>query len=429
MPSVSNPAPTVVTPAVTPDIRPDSRASTAPAGATHDGRQVRAGGAQSPVAPALAGAGPAPSDSPARTVTAADGEAVNQPGELRRPGLQLASRLRRLAQYIREGIGNLVARVTQRGNRDAGGGVAGAPAAGGQQAARAAGGQQTAPAAGAGEQPVRIDPETVAMCAEAISAGKRNFAEQAAGQQHSLEQVQSMFLANREGLGRALNSLDMLGSYRPPTNMAKAWGAQVERISKLARRVGDAHFSAAVPAGFIQYGSRGESNPYHAALTGEHAQLEPQVRAWVGQGLELAEQLAARYYRACPTHPEPQAPFAAGKGELTALEKRVSDFERGGDPTMEQELNRRLDEANREPGAEEFQGWTEAQLLERELARNQVFAEEREIPVAAAESAAAGTAQEAQDGRQATAGKDSGPGQGTEGQREPQPITGRETAV
>ncbi|MCY4363347.1 MAG: hypothetical protein OXE42_14420 [Gammaproteobacteria bacterium] len=420
MPSVSNPAPTVVTPPVARDSQPDSRVSTAPAGATHDGRQVRAGGAQSPVAPALAGAGPAPSDSPARTVAAADGEAVNQPGELRRPGLQLASRLRRLAQYIREGIGNLVARVTQRGNRDAGGGVAGAPAAGGPQAA---------PAAGAGEQQVRLDPETVAMCAEAISAGKRNFAEQAAGQQHSLEQVQSMFLANREGLGRALNSLDTLGSHRPPRDIVKAWGPQVEQISKLARRVGDAHFSAAVPAGFMQYGSRGESNPYHAALTGEHAQLEPQVRAWVGQGLELAEQLAALYYRACPTHPEPQAPFAAGKGELTALQKRVSDFERGGDPTMEQELNRRLDEANREPGAEEFQGWTEAQLLERELARNQVFAEEREIPAAAAESAAAGTAQAAQDGRQATAGKDSGPGQGTEGPREPQPITGRETAV
>ena len=56
---------------------------------------------------------------------------------------------------------------------------------------------------------------------------------------------------------------------------------------------------------------------------------------------------------------------------------------------MEQELNRRVDEANREPGAEEFQGWTEAQLLEREMARNQVFAEDRErgIQEASTESA------------------------------------------
>ena len=233
MPPVSGPTTPVDTPPVTPDAQPAPQASPAPAGVTHDGRQVSAGEAQSPVAPALARGEQAPAAGPTRTAAAADGEFVNQPGELRQPNLQRASLLRRLAHNIRDAVGRL-------GNR-----------------LRAA----------FGFGPRTLDPE---------SRGKR-------------------------------------------------------------------------PAGAQQ----------------------------------------------------------------PAPEKRVSDPEREGGPTMEQELNRRLDEANREPGAEEFEGWTEAQLLEREAARNRVFAEERGIPADSAESA--------------TPAAEATPDAEPSGERKP--VTGRETAV
>ena len=403
LPVSGNTAP-VASPSVTPGGQPDSPASAAPAGKTRDGRQVSAGGAQSPLAPALAGDGQPAAAGPARTVTAADGEAANQPGELRQPNLQRASLLRRLAHDIRDAVGRLagegmgLARLSANKLRAAFGFEPRTPdpgARGGQPAGAAPGGPDAAHAADA-QQPASPFDAAQALLADiavqGINAGKRNFAQKIAGKQHSFEQVSSAFTGGDAGIRKATTGLYNLGhKITPPADLPAAWSDQLQALSGLARRVGEAEFSKAVPGNFLQYGDPGELNPYESRLQNEAPQLELQVRAWVGEGLELAGQLAAACQRACPQQGEPQAPFA--KGELAALDKRVSDFKRGGgpglEPTMEQELNRRLDEANREPGAEEFQGWTEAQLLEREMARNQVFAEDRErgIQEASTESA------------------------------------------
>ena len=117
MPTVSAPTSPVITqPAAQPAPPADA---TGAAGATRDGRRVSPGATQGPIAPAAAGAAPAPSAGPVRTVEAAPGEAVNRAGELRRPDLPRASLLQRLARYIREGVDKLVARFKQRNSQEA----------------------------------------------------------------------------------------------------------------------------------------------------------------------------------------------------------------------------------------------------------------------------------------------------------------------
>ena len=124
MPTVNAPTSPVITqPAAQPAPPADA---TGAAGATRDGRRVSPGATQGPIAPAVAGATPAPSAGPVRTVEAAPGEAVNRAGELRRPDLPRASLLQRLARYIREGVDKLLARFKQRNSQDA---RASAPAA------------------------------------------------------------------------------------------------------------------------------------------------------------------------------------------------------------------------------------------------------------------------------------------------------------
>ncbi|MCY4363353.1 MAG: hypothetical protein OXE42_14450 [Gammaproteobacteria bacterium] len=116
MPIVSAPATPVITPpAAQPAAAPDAAA---PAGATHDGRRVSAGAAQGPIAPALAGAAPAPSAAPARTVAAPPGADVNRAAAPRRPDRLRASLLQRLARHVRESFDKLVARFRQRNSQD-----------------------------------------------------------------------------------------------------------------------------------------------------------------------------------------------------------------------------------------------------------------------------------------------------------------------